>query len=97
MATYTLTTGQISAHDKTLVASTVDKVVFPRSVSEVEIISDGAAKIYVRTDGVDPAVSGAFSFLLPAFPCRRVIDLATFSTEVRLISPGAPTYSVMVT
>jgi hypothetical protein len=102
MATYTLNAGEISAHDKQLVASTVDRIVFPNHRQEVEIVWDGTAKGYVRVDGSAPATSGAFSYLMPAYPCKRVITLpdvpgtgtAHVASEVQIISAGTPVYSV---
>lgn len=106
MATNTsLAAGEIAAHAITLTASSgsnnVDKVTFTDDVNRVEIISDGAADLYVRVDGVDPIVGGAKAYRLPfgvvssrEIPMPSAWDQATGQT-VRLISAGATKYSVV--
>jgi hypothetical protein len=96
MASYTIAAGGRAAHDKTLVASTVDTVTFPGDVSTVTVISDGAAKIYFTVDGTDPVVSGDKTFMLPAAVSEfEVPSPGSQSAVVKLISAGTPTYSVV--
>lgn len=99
MATYAIAAGEIGAYEKTLTADTVDTVNITRKgVGRVTIHSDGAAAIYVRTDGTAPAVAGAASHYIPAvagaylelpFPADRA------DGSVKLISSGTPEYSVV--
>lgn len=97
MTTYAVdaANGERGAHGKTLVASTVDTVTFNNWVDEVEVVSDGAAALFVRVDGNNPTVNGAFSYVLPAgSPSVRTIRLRKASPSIGLISAGTPTYSV---
>lgn len=96
MATYTLAAGERSAPDKSTVASTVDTVTFVQDCSQVEVISDGAATLYVRVDGSAPVVGGAFAYVLPSgSPSVRVISPPTGGgTVVKLISAGVVKYTV---
>lgn len=109
MTSYTVQMGQIGAHAKTLTANAVDTVTFAlgadQSVSgwgdvpkRVEIITDGAADIYVTVDGSTPTVAGAGTYRVPALPGSTVIDVRDNNPQdqvvVKLIAAGAPTYSV---
>lgn len=108
MASYTVTVSEIGAHEKTLVASTVDTVTFTlgstgspgwaRVPKKVEVITDGADDIYVTVDGSTPTVTGAGCYRVPAFPGATVIDVRdsnlTDAVVVKLISAGTPIYSV---
>lgn len=96
MASYTIAAGDTAAHDKTLVASTVDTVTFTDTIRAVEIISDGTAAIYLTTDGTTPTVSGPKTSKLPAGTITSLTLTPTSgeATAIKLISPGTPTYSV---
>lgn len=98
MATYTLNAGDLAAHEKTLVASTVDTVQFASAVAEVEIVFiAGTDPIYVTLDGADPTVAGARTLVLPDVvgTARRFkVGRREAPTTVKLISIGTPTYSV---
>jgi hypothetical protein len=108
MASYTVTSGNIAAHAKTLAAGVIDTVTFalgdPHALGwanlpkSVEILTDGAADIYVTVDGSDPAVGGANCYRLPAFAGATVLDVRDSNPSdpvvVKLISAGAPQYSV---
>lgn len=109
MTTYTVAPGQVAIHAKTLAANTVDTVQFtvgdphggagwanvPKSV---EIMTDGAADIYVTVDGSAPTVGGQNCFRLPAFAGASVLDVRDANPEdavlIKMISAGAPVYSV---
>jgi hypothetical protein len=97
MASYTVASGQVGAHGKTLVASTVDTVTFTgEDPPDVTVISDGAAAVFYTVDGSTPTVNGANCYLLPAGVVssdRRLIPTAA-PAVVKLISSGTPTYSV---
>ncbi len=93
MPSYTVASGALAAHDKTLTAATVDTVTFTDATSVVEILSDGAARLYVTVDGTTPAVSGANTDLLVAGIASGV-RISTTGNIVKLISSGTPTYSV---
>lgn len=97
MATHAVAAGERAAHAKTLAPSTVDTVTFADDVDLVEILSDGAAAIYVRVDGSAPTVAGAFAYVLPSgVASKREIPVSgdAGSITVKLISAGAPTFSV---
>ena len=98
MASHAVAASEIGAHEKTLVAATVDTVTFANYTSEVEVVSDGADELYVRGDGTAPTVAGNASHFLPAgtvssrrIKCTRQSD---GTTVVKLISAGTPAYSV---
>ena len=100
MATYAIAANEVATHNRTLVASTVDTVTFATNVDPVVVISNGAAAIYYTIDGSTPTVGGANCFVIPAgvvsVDTRRIPwDLNQGGTDtVKLISTGAPTYSV---
>ena len=93
MADYTVGEDEVAVHNKTLVASAVDTVTFFDALEAIEVISDGAAKIYVTTDGSAPTVAGANTRVIPATICARVIRMSS-GKSVKLISSGSPTYSI---
>jgi hypothetical protein len=94
MAKYTVGKGEIGAHAKTLVADTVDEVVFAKGQGFIEVVSDGAAEIYFTVDAPAPTVGGAAAYYLPALPCSRTVPSPQpGETVVRLISAGTPKYS----
>ena len=98
MATYNLAAGDEAAHAKTMVAATEDTVNFVEAVSDVEIVIHSApAAIYVTLDNVAATVAGARTFVIPPvigqFRRLRVPKRET-ATTIRLISAGAPVYSV---
>ncbi len=105
MATYTVTNVQIGAHAKVLGAGVVDTVTFVqggdhtvpgwnRLPKKVEVLSDAVADIYFTVDGTTPTVGGANCYRVPAGALS--VDVAPIAGEVvvKLISSGAPTYSV---
>jgi hypothetical protein len=95
MASYSVAAGQVGAHAKTLVASTVDTVTFTDDVDEIEVMSDGTSAVYFTVDGSTPAVGGAGTWGLPASPAARTVEVRSASgTVVKLISAGTPLYSV---
>ncbi len=109
MASFAVSPTEIGAHEKTLTASAVDTVTFaaadagdgigrggpPRTV---EIFTDGAAPIDVTFDGSAPTVNGAHCHHIPAFAGSQTYQVAdddpTDPVVVKLISSGAPVYSV---
>lgn len=97
MASYTIAAGDRAAHDKTLVAATVDTVTFTEDVSVIEVIGlDGAAPIYFTVDGSVPTVGGAKCFVLPAaVSVNEVTAPGGVAPVVKLISAGTPRYSVV--
>lgn len=108
MATYSIPNGHVGAHAKTLVASTVDTVTFvlgstgtpgwARMPKAVEVLTDGAADIYITVDGSTPTVAGTNCWRVPASLGSVVIDVRDADPNdpvvVKLISVGAPVYSV---
>lgn len=99
MATYTLTSGQFAAHEKTLVAATVDTVTIPGRWAYVTVVAiDGLDEIYFTIDGSTPTAQGASSFVIPATVAvskERVLSHVDNTTVVKLISDGTPKYSVI--
>jgi len=96
MGSYTVAPGDIGVHEKKLVASTVDTVTFAgRDLTEVEILSDGTADIYVRVGGQPPTIAGSTSWRILSAMGSSIIPVDTSGdTIVKLISAGTPTYSV---
>lgn len=94
MADHPVPADKIAAHDFTLAASTVDTVTFVDNPSNVEVLTDGTAAIYVTTDGTVPTVSGNNTYIIPAFPCIRVVRHWNPASAVQLISSGTPKVSV---
>lgn len=95
MATYTVAVGERGVH-KTLVAATVDTVNFSRDCDRVEIINrDGTAELYFTTDGTTPTVGGNNTLMLPAAIGSYVTTAVGGLSVVKLISAGAPAYSVL--
>lgn len=108
MANYTVANGEIGVHAKTLVAATVDTVTFAlgatgtpgwaRVPKKIEVLTDGAADIYVTVDGSTPTIAGNNCWRVPALPGASIIDVTdsnpTDAVVVKLISAGTPTYSV---
>jgi hypothetical protein len=108
MASYTVPNGHIGAHNKTLAGAVVDTVTFALGTpgtagwaltpSRVEILTDGAADIYVTTDGTAPVVAGTQSWRIPAIPGSAVFDVRSQHSDdpvvIKLVSSGTPTYSV---
>lgn len=96
MASFTIAAGNRAAHDKTLSADTVDTVTFTDDYGQVEIVTDGAAKLYCTIDGSTPTVGGAKTLILPAAIGTLTIDAPGGTPPVvKLISSGTPTYSVV--
>lgn len=96
MAEYNVPYADVGVHLKTLVANQVDTVTFTgRDLSEVEILSDGSADIFVRLGGADPVVGSGSCWRVPAAMGSTILSVDTSrDTIVKLISSGTPTYSV---
>jgi hypothetical protein len=104
MAIYNLSAGDHGVNEKTLTANTPDTVLFVQDCDSVEIISDGAADLYVGVGQVGtigtslgtPVAASNLAYRLPAgAPSVRVITVpGGGATIVRLISTGTPKYSV---
>lgn len=82
----------------TLTATTVDTVTLDADYTAVEVLSrNGAAEIWFTTDtGIAPTVGGANCDVLPAAIGSLIVDASAYGTPtvVKLISAGAPTYTV---
>ncbi len=109
MAEYTVPAGHIGVHEKTAVAGVVDTVTFEvgsasapgwarRLPRQVEILTDGAADMYVTVDGSTPVAAATDCHRVPAAAGATVIDVqdddARDAVVVKLISSGTPVYSV---
>jgi hypothetical protein len=83
----------------TLVAATVTTVTFSAdadTIDTVEVINrSGSAEIFFTVDGTTPTVAGNDCEILPAAVGAVEVGVpGRASTVVKLISAGAPTYSV---
>lgn len=96
MAIHNVAAGAVGTYNHTLSAGVVDSVGFATDPNVIEVISDGAAAIYVTVDGSAPTVGGANTYVLPALPCSRKIRHVG-NQAVKLISAGTPVYGVGVT
>lgn len=97
MANYTVAVGAVAVHDKQLAANVADKVTFTgQDLDVVEILSDGAAAIFVAFGAAAvPTVGGPNCYQIPAAAGSSVFRVHTSGdTVVHLISAGTPTYSV---
>lgn len=109
MAIYTVAMGKVGAHAKVLSAGVVDTVTFALGADQgvagwanvprrIEIITDGLSDIYVTVDGSAPTVAGDGTYRVPALAGSTFIDVEDSNSQdpvvVKLISSGAPTYSV---
>lgn len=104
MASYTIDTGNIAAHAKDLVASTVDTVTFGTTAgsgtrgdqSNVEIIVHTAvAPVYFTTDGSTPTVAGGNTNVILSGGSVLVKPRKVGATVIKLICVGVATYSVV--
>lgn len=79
-----------------LVASLLTPVTIDRDCSEVEVVNlTGAAAIYVKVNGSTPTAVGQGTYELPAaVGVLKVVVSTSGDTVVKLISAGAPSYSV---
>lgn len=94
MAAYTVAEKKIAKHNIVMVAGVEDTVTFFENPLNVEILTDGTAKIYATTDGTAATVGGDNTYIIPAVAGVRVIKHWDPAAAVRLISPGTPTISV---
>ncbi len=96
MASYPVAEGERGVHAKTTVADTMDTVTFADDCREVEVMSDGAAPLYVTVDGPDATVAGPDTDVLPlgGNSARVIKSWESGPTVVCLISAGVVTYSV---
>ncbi len=108
MASYTVPNGGVGVHEKALAADVQDVVTFAvgtaqtpgwgRVPTRVEILTDGAADIYVTTGGANATVRGGDCWRIPALPGATVIDVRDAVPDdpvvIKLISSGTPVYSV---
>lgn len=97
MANHTVDAGDIGVHEQTLTATTVDTVTYADDLREVEVLNvDGAAAIYLTTDGSAPTVGGEHCYFVPAIAgaARELRVHAPGATVVKLISAGTPKFSV---
>lgn len=98
MASYEADPGHRAVHDKTLVAATEDTVTLGGDFQEVDVINlSGADELYCTADGSDAAVGGGNCFVVPAVAGASIrLSVSTpGDTVVRVISAGAPSYSVV--
>lgn len=96
MANHVIPAGEFAVHEYVMAAGVVESFVFPGRQAIVEIISDGSADIYGRSDGGDPVVRGGNTWRIP-FGGTVVMEVATTGNTpsvVKLISEGTPTISV---
>ena len=90
MATYS---GVIYSKTATLVASTVDHVIFVQMGWITVINHDATETITITTTGTDPTVDG--NDTIPVLP-KTAARLAVTSDTVELISGGTPKYTALL-
>lgn len=99
MANYAVAAGEIGTHNHVLGAAVEDVVTFDRDCDTVEVVNlDGIAAIYFSVDDSVAAVAGNNTYVIPAVVgAALIVDVRASpgDTKVRLISAGAPSYSVM--
>lgn len=96
MASFTVQSGQVAVHAKTLAPGVADSVTLADSFSGVTVFSDRAAVLYFSVDGSPATDAGAHCFLLQAGAARSVTIPGVWSNaNVSLVSSGSPTYSVI--
>lgn len=82
----------------TLAADTADVITLDGDYRQVEVVNrDGVAEIFFTVDGPDPAVEGDNNHMLPAAIGGVVVpanEALGYPTQVKLISSGAPRYTV---
>jgi hypothetical protein len=78
----------------TLVAATPQTVALDNMYySEIEVVNRGVDDAFARQDGVNPAVDGEDSILIPA-RSYVVLKHGGGAAEIRLISAGTPKLTV---
>lgn len=87
----------------TTTANTVATVTFSKWFSGIEIVNSGAADLWVRSDGIDPAIGADECQFVPArswvvirnlTPVPEVGGGITGSTTVKLISSTSTSYVI---
>lgn len=98
MATYSIATGDLAAHGKTLVSNTADTITVADFVDDVTVVvyAGTTVPVFVTTDGSTPATSNAKArVILPGE--RRVFPMPTNTGgTVKIVSASAAVYSVEV-
>ena len=97
MADHTVAAGERGTAAFALTAATVDTVTFTDKISEVEVITDGAADVWYTTNGSTPTVGGKNCWYLPTnavADVRAVTSSQGSAAVVKLISAGTPTLRV---
>ena len=96
MATYTVSADAIGTSLFTMTANTADVVTFTDDLTDVEVVSDGAAAVYYTIDGSTPSINGANCYYLPSGVAS--VDARKPRTDggtvVKLISAGTPSVRV---
>lgn len=98
MATHTNDEGEFALHGVTLVADTEDIVNFGDDFNAVEVtLTAGTDPIYFTVDGTPAVVEGKNTFRVPGIADAALqVEIPTSGdTEVRLISEGASSYSII--
>lgn len=95
MATHSTASAQaIGIYGFALAAGVVDTVDFDSALDRVRISNhDGVAFIYARLDGTDPVAGHELTYEVPPQTALE-LDAPDGVTVVKLISAGAPRYSV---
>lgn len=90
--------GARAVHRVALTPGQVDKVQLADDANVIEVITDQTDDVFVRYDGVDPAIDGAGAFRIPASMGVRELAIPTAyaegGVELRLIAASAVSYSV---
>jgi hypothetical protein len=79
------------------VASTVTTVTFSTWYNAIEVLNSGGFDIWMRTDGIDPTISGDDCILIPSQTWKDTIpndQIPASNTIVKMISATATNYTV---
>lgn len=77
-----------------LAANTVATVTLTSDHANVEVVNRGTDEIFFTVDGPAPTIDGADVEIVPGSSALQVAAPAKDATDVRMISAGAPKYTV---
>lgn len=95
MATYSIASGDIAVHEKSLAAGVEDVVNFAEDISDVEVlVHSGSAPVYFTVDRAATAVAGPRTVAVMPSSAVQVQVWTRGASQVRLISSASAVYSV---
>jgi hypothetical protein len=78
-------------------ANVVSTVTFSTWYNAIEVLNSGGFDLWIRTDGVDPIISGDDCIIIPAQTWRDTIpndQVSASNTIVKMISSTATNFTV---